>query len=196
MENDRLNEIRELNPDYDISMHELDVCVGDNQYRLMYYVYVQHKESGISVYRDKDFDVQEVINRLPSKFTIEILPKGVSIKIHKYSIDCLTGVKHQADSFLFDTNACIFSTSETRELLFSHEEYLILEADTTKVVDGKYPLDYANEIVESNLDTIIDYIVQSGTETYNDRTSRGFGIDNADDLYWWYVTFSIDTTAI
>lgn len=47
MENDRLNEIRELNPDYDISMHELDVCVGDNQYRLMYYVYVQHKESGI-----------------------------------------------------------------------------------------------------------------------------------------------------
>lgn len=30
MENDRLNEIRELNPDYDISMHELDVCVGDN----------------------------------------------------------------------------------------------------------------------------------------------------------------------
>ena len=29
MENDRLNEIRELNPDYDISMHELDVCVGE-----------------------------------------------------------------------------------------------------------------------------------------------------------------------
>lgn len=124
--------------------------------------------------------------------------------------------------------------------MFSHEEYLILEADTTKVVDGKYPLDYANEIVESNLDTIIDYIVQSGTETYNDRTSRvqvymtisngtngaegciinpmedvlnvlkdlrkckgvtwsqllEVGIDNADDLYWWYVTFSIDTTAI
>ena len=22
------------------------------------------------------------------------------------------------------------------------------------------------------------------------------GIDNADDLYWWHVTFSIDTTAI
>ena len=81
MENDRLNEIRELNPDYDISMHELDVCVGDNQYRLMYYVYVQHKESGISVYGDKDFDMQEVINRLPIKFTIEkehsIIPKGV-----------------------------------------------------------------------------------------------------------------------
>lgn len=72
-------------------------------------------------------------------------------------------------------NACIFSTSETRELLFSHEEYLILEADTTKAVDGKYPLDYATEIIESNLDDIIDYIVQSGTETYNDRTSRGFG---------------------
>lgn len=81
MENDRLNEIRELNPDYDISMHELDVCVGDNQYRLMYYVYVQHKESGIGVYGDKDFDMQEVINRLPIKFTIEkehsIIPKIV-----------------------------------------------------------------------------------------------------------------------
>lgn len=74
MENDRLNEIRELNPDYNISMHELDVCVGDNQYRLMYYVYVQHKESGIGVYGDKDFDMQEVINRLPIKFTIEKEP--------------------------------------------------------------------------------------------------------------------------
>lgn len=38
MENDRLNEIRELNPDYDISMHELDVCVGDNQYRHYSYI--------------------------------------------------------------------------------------------------------------------------------------------------------------
>lgn len=99
MENDRLNEIRELNPDYDISMHELDVCVGDNQYRLMYYVYVQHKESGIGVYGDKDFDMQEVINRLKYK--------GVN-------------------------------WSQLLEV----------------------------------------------------------GIDNADDLYWWYVTFSIDTTAI
>ena len=95
-------------------------------------------------------------------------------KIKQFCIDCLTGVKYQADSFLFDTNACIFSTSETRELLFSHEEYLILEVDTTKAVDGKYPLDYVTEIVESNLDDIIDYIVQSGTETYNDRTSREF----------------------
>lgn len=124
MENDRLNEIRELNPDYDISMHELDVCVGDNQYRLMYYVYVQHKESGIGVYGDKDFDMQEVINRLPIKFTIEkehsIIPKGVHIKI------------------------CDFSSS--RGVTWSQ----LLEV----------------------------------------------GIDNADDLYWWYVTFSIDTTAI
>lgn len=91
-------------------------------------------------------------------------------KIKQFCIDCLTGVKHQAD-----TNACIFSTPKTRGLLFSYEEYPILEADTTKAVDGKYPLDYATEIIESNLDTIIDYIVQSGTETYNDRTSRGFG---------------------
>lgn len=27
-------------------------------------------------------------------------------KIKQFCIDCLTGVKHQADSFLFDTNAC------------------------------------------------------------------------------------------
>ena len=69
-------------------------------------------------------------------------------KIKQFCIDCLTGVKHQADSFLFDTNACIFSTSETRGLLFSYEEYPILDTDTTKVVDGKYPLDYATEIIE------------------------------------------------
>lgn len=51
-DNDRLNEIRELNPDYDISMHKLNVCVGDSQYRLVYCIYVEHKESGISVYTD------------------------------------------------------------------------------------------------------------------------------------------------
>lgn len=141
-------------------------------------------------------------------------------KIKQFCIDCLTGVKHQADSFLFDTNACIFSTSETRGLLFSYEEYPILDTDTTKVVDGKYPLDYATEIIESNLDDIIDYIVQSGTNGAEGciinpmedvlnvlkdlRKCKGVtwsqllevGIDNADDLYWWYVTFSIDTTAI
>ena len=93
-------------------------------------------------------------------------------KIKQFCIDTLTGIEHYADGFLFDTNAHIFSTPKTRGLLFSYEEYPILEADTTKAVDGKYPLDYATEIIESNLDTIIDYIVQSGTETYNDRASR------------------------
>lgn len=34
-------------------------------------------------------------------------------KIKQFCIDCLTGVKHQADSFLFDTNACIFPLTET-----------------------------------------------------------------------------------
>lgn len=53
-DNDRLNEIRELNPDYDISMHKLNVCVGDSQYRLVYCIYVEHKESGISVHCDED----------------------------------------------------------------------------------------------------------------------------------------------
>lgn len=52
-------------------------------------MYVQHKESGIGVYGDKDFDMQEVINRLPIKFTIEkehsIIPKGVHIKICDFS---------------------------------------------------------------------------------------------------------------
>lgn len=150
---------------------------GDSQYRLVYCIYVEHKESGISVYRDKDFDVQEVINRLPSKFTIEkeqeLLPKGVNIKIHKYSINCAVSLFSNAADYFKDHT--VNSTSETRGLLFSYEEYPILDTDTTKVVDGKYPLDYATEIIESNLDDIIDYIVQSGTETYNDRTSRGFG---------------------
>lgn len=105
-DNDRLNEIRELNPDYDISMHKLNVCVGDSQYRLVYCIYVEHKESGISVYRDKDFDVQEVINRLPSKFTIEkeqeLLPKGVNIKIHKYSINCAVSLFSNAADYFKD----------------------------------------------------------------------------------------------
>lgn len=87
-DNDRLNEIRELNPDYDISMHKLNVCVGDSQYR------------------DKDFDVQEVINRLPSKFTIEkeqeLLPKGVNIKIHKYSINCAVSLFSNAADYFKD----------------------------------------------------------------------------------------------
>ena len=56
-----LNEVRKLNPDFEIRLHELDVN-GGNERKLM------------------------------SKFTIErereLLPKGVSIKIHKYSIDC------------------------------------------------------------------------------------------------------------
>lgn len=43
-DNDRLNEIRELNPDYDISMHKLNVCVGDSQYRLVYCIYVEHNK--------------------------------------------------------------------------------------------------------------------------------------------------------
>lgn len=115
-------------------------------------------------------------------------------KIKQFCIDCLTGVKHQADSFLFDTNACIFSTSETRGLLFSYEEYPILEADTTKVVDGKYPLDYANEIVESNLLNVLKDLRKCKGVTWSQLLE--VGIDNADDLYWWYVTFSIDTTAI
>lgn len=87
-------------------MHKLNVCVGDSQYRLVYCIYVEHKESGISVYRDKDFDVQEVINRLPSKFTIEkeqeLLPKGVNIKIHKYSIDCAVSLFSNAADYFKD----------------------------------------------------------------------------------------------
>lgn len=106
---------------------------------------------------------------------IEESLKAQRDKIKQFCIDTLTGIEHYADRFLFDTNAHIFSTPKTRGLLFSYEEYPILDTDTTKVVDGKYPLDYATEIVESNLDDIIDYMVQSGTETYNDRTSRGFG---------------------
>ena len=102
---------------------------------------------------------------------IEESLKAQRDKIKQFCIDTLTGIEHYADRFLFDTNAHIFSTPKTRGLLFSYEEYPILDTDTTKVVDGKYPLDYATEIIESNLDDIIDYIVQSGTETYNDRTS-------------------------
>lgn len=120
MENDRLNEIRELNPDYDISMRELDVCVGDSQYRLVYCIYVEHKESGISVYRDKDFDM-----------TISNGTNGAE--------------------------GCIINSME----------------DVLNVLKNlrKYKGVNWSQLLE-------------------------VGIDNADDLYWWYVTFSIDTTAV
>lgn len=124
-------------------------------------------------------------------------------KIKQFCIDCLTGVKHQADSFLFDTNACIFSTSETRELLFSHEEYLILDTDTTKVVDGKVYMTISNGTNGAE-GCIINSMEDVLNVLKNLRKYKGVnwsqllevGIDNADDLYWWYVTFSIDTTAI
>lgn len=199
MENDRLNEIRELNPDYDISMHKLNVCVGDSQYRLVYCIYVEHKESGISVYRDKDFDVQEVINRLPSKFTIEkeqeLLPKGVNIKIHKYSINCAVS--------LFSNAADYFK-------------------DHTVNITISYPLKnpYTFTAKCRNLNDLINEITLAYKRIYKEekenpgkygiwglkdlRKCKGVtwsqllevGIDNADDLYWWYVTFSIDTTAV
>lgn len=103
-DNDRLNEIRELNPDYDISMHKLNVCVGDSQYRLVYCIYVEHKESGIS-----------------------------------------------------GAEGCIINSME----------------DVLNVLKNlrKYKGVNWSQLLE-------------------------VGIDNADDLYWWYVTFSIDTTAV
>lgn len=98
-----LNEVRKLNPDFEIRLHELDVNVG-NERKLMYYVCVTHKESGIDVYSDKDFNEQEVINRLPSEFTIEkqqeLLPKGVNIKICKYSAECAVSLFSNADDYL------------------------------------------------------------------------------------------------
>lgn len=126
MENDRLNEIRELNPDYDISMHELDVCVGDNQYRLMYYVYVQHK------------DHYE---------TFAVVPRGKS-KLQVYMT--ISNGTNGAEG-------CIINPME---------DVLNVLKDLRKCKGVTW-----SQLLE-------------------------VGIDNADDLYWWYVTFSIDTTAI
>lgn len=110
------------------------------------------------MYRDKDFDVQEVINRLPSKFTIEkeqeLLPKGVNIKIHKYSINCAVSLFSNGTN---GAEGCIINSME----------------DVLNVLKNlrKYKGVNWSQLLE-------------------------VGIDNADDLYWWYVTFSIDTTAI
>lgn len=113
---------------------------------------------------------------------IEESLKAQRDKIKQFCIDCLTGVKHQADSFLFDTNACIFSTSETRELLFSHEEYLILEAEGCII-----------NSMEDVLNVLKNLRKYKGV---NWSQLLEVGIDNADDLYWWYVTFTLDTAAL
>lgn len=94
-------------------------------------------------------------------------------KIKQFCIDCLTGVEYQADSFLFDTNAHVFSTPETSKTHWGGKR-IVLNADPTKAVDGKYPLNYATELVESNMERIISHIIQDGTATYNERTDRGF----------------------
>lgn len=105
IDKNRLNEVRKLNPDFEIRLHELDVNVG-NECKLMYYVCVTHKESDIDVYSDKDFNEQEVINRLPSKFTIEkehnMLPKGVQVRICDYSNNSGIYISSEADYYLMN----------------------------------------------------------------------------------------------
>lgn len=121
MENDRLNEIRELNPDYDISMHELDVCVGDNQYRLL--------------------------NIKDHYETFAVVPRGES-KLQVYMT--ISNGTNGAEG-------CIINPME---------DVLNVLKDLRKCKGVTW-----SQLLE-------------------------VGIDNADDLYWWYVTFSIDTTAI
>lgn len=186
-DNDRLNEIRELNPDYDISMHKLNVCVGDSQYRLVYCIYVEHKESGISVYRDKDFDVQEVINRLPSKFTIEKEPpKGLRM--------CnLTGEPLQANvlEHIEDIILNIKDHYETFAVVPRGKSKLQVYMTISNGTNG------AEGCIINSMEDVLNVLK-------NLRKYKGVnwsqllevGIDNADDLYWWYVTFSIDTTAV
>lgn len=84
------------------------------------------------MYRDKDFDVQEVINRLPSKLQVYMT------------------ISNGAEG-------CIINPME---------DVLNVLKDLRKYKGVTW-----SQLLE-------------------------VGIDNADDLYWWYVTFSIDTTAI
>ena len=105
MENERLNEIRELNPDFEISCRELNVCYGDKEgVKTTYCIYVTHRESGIGVYQSNSINKQELIANFPSKFTIEkqqdLLPKGVNIRICKYSDDCAVSLFSNADDYL------------------------------------------------------------------------------------------------
>ena len=107
-------------------------------------------------------------------------------KIKQFCIDCLTGVKHQADSFLFDTNACIFSTSETRGK--SKLQVYMTISNGTNGAEG-----CIINPMEDVLNVLKDLRKYKGV-TWSQLLE--VGIDNADDLYWWYVTFFIDTTAI
>lgn len=108
MENKNLDEIKNLNPDFEIQLHEMNVNVGD-EYKLVYYVHVEHKDSKICVYNDKDFNEQEVINRLPLKFTIEkkhsMLPKGVRVSISNYSSNSGIYISSGADNYFINHTA-------------------------------------------------------------------------------------------
>lgn len=112
-------------------------------------------------------------------------------KIKQFCIDCLTGVKHQADSFLFDTNACIFSTSETFAVVPRGKSKLQVYMTISNGTNG------AEGCIINPMEDVLNVLKDL-------RKCKGVtwsqllevGIDNADDLYWWYVTFSIDTTAI
>ncbi len=100
-----LNKVRKLNPDFEIRLHELDVNVGGGR-EYMYYICVTHKEANIRVYTDRDFNEQEVINRLPSKFTLEkeynMLPKGVQVRICDYSNNSGIYIFSEADYYLMN----------------------------------------------------------------------------------------------
>lgn len=59
------------------------------------------------------------------------------------------------------------------------------------------------ELVNNWNEKHTDYQLVHGTYSYvvegqsrNMHMLTIFNKDNADDLYWWYVTFSIDTTAV
>lgn len=185
-------------------MHKLNVCVGDSQYRLVYCIYVEHKESGISVYRDKDFDVQEVINRLPSKFTIEkeqeLLPKGVNIKIHKYSINCAVSLFSNAAGKPLQANVLEHIEDIILNIKDHYETFAVIPRGESKLqvyMTISNGTNGAEGCIINPMEDVLNVLKDL-------RKCKGVtwsqllevGIDNADDLYWWYVTFSIDTTAI
>ncbi len=146
------------------------------------------------------FDIQFNCNDIASSL------KAQRDKIKQFCIDCLTGVKHQADSFLFDTNACIQAN------VLEHIEDIILNIkdhyETFAVVPrGKSKLQVYMTISNgtNGAEGCIINPMEDVLNVLKDlRKCKGVtwsqllevGIDNADDLYWWYVTFSIDTTAI
>lgn len=74
------------------------------------------------------------------------------------------------------------------------ENNLITEEQADQIICAIFNDNYLGEYSEGDVLNVLKDLRKCKGVTWSQLLE--VGIDNADDLYWWYVTFSIDTTAI